>query len=436
MEDETIHFFCQRCWTPLKLDSVFNSSLDEHTLAELSLPAVRTPDLDFASQASSLDNFVPSRQENASVHQGFTLLSHPNNIQNNIVHLSHFVRKSAQLFDLVSSTSDIDHPLCRDCADSLLILLEQQLVQAEEECREYKQFLTKITKETEEESLLSLEALEKELSCLQLEEQQLKVELEELLTKQKLINQEIEEEKKEKDVVEADEEAYWKLYSAHRHQQFQAVDEQISLECQLQFAQANLDRLKQTNAFNAAFHLWHDEHFGTINGLRMGRLPSVPVDWTEINAAWGQVTILLSALARKVNLVFQRYKLVPFGSQSYIEDTVDNKVLPLYGSGGFRFLWDAKFDNGMVAFLECLQQFQLKVEGSKNVENKAGHLNFQFPYRMEKGHIEDRAARRWYSIKIQFNSEEQWTKALKFMLTNLKWGVAWVAAQNSAPEVS
>ena len=35
---------------------------------------------------------------------------------------------------------------------------------------------------------------------------------------------------------------------------------------------------------------------------------------------------------------------------------------------------------------------------------------------MEKGHIEDRAARRWYSIKIQFNSEEQWTKALKFML--------------------
>jgi len=436
MEDEPMHFFCQRCWTPLKLDSVFNCSLDEHTLAELSLPAVRTPDLDFASQASSLDNFVASRQENSSVHQGFTLLSHPNISKNNIIHLSHFVRKSAQLFDLVSSTSDIDHPLCRDCADSLLILLEQQLAQAEEECQEYKQFLTKITKETEEESLLSLEALEKELSCLQLEEQQLKVELEELLTEQKLINQEIEEEKKEKKVVDEDEKLYWKLYSAHRHQQFQAVDEQISLECQLQFAQANLDRLKQTNAFNAAFHLWHVGHFGTINGLRMGRLPTVPVDWTEINAAWGQVTILLSALARKVNLVFQRYKLVPFGSQSYIEDTADNKILPLYCSGGFRFLWDAKFDSGMVAFLECLQQFQLKVEGSKNVDNEAGRLNFQFPYRMEKDRIEDRATKKWYSIKIQLNSEEQWTKALKFMLTNLKWGVAWVAAQKSAPEMS
>lgn len=113
----------------------------------------------------------------------------------------------------------------------------------------------------------------------------------------------------------------------------------------------------------------------------MGRLPSAPVDWAEINAAWGQVTILLAALARKVNLSFQRYKLVPFGSQSYIVDSIDGKILPLYGSGGFRFLWDAKFDAGMVAFLDCLQQFQLKVEGTTNVDSNAGRLNFQFPYR-------------------------------------------------------
>lgn len=33
------------------------------------------------------------------------------------------------------------------------------------------------------------------------------------------------------------------------------------------------------------------------------------------------------------------------------------------------------------------------------------------------------------SYRIQFNSEEQWTKALKFMLTNLKWGLAWVSSQ-------
>lgn len=232
--------------------------------------------------------------------------------------------------------------------------------------------------------------------------------MKDLAEKQEQITREIEEEKQEKEIVEQDEEKYWKLYSVHRHQQFQALDEQISLECQLQFIRSNLDRLKQTNAFNASFHLWHVGHFGTINGLRMGRLPSVPVDWNEINAAWGQLTILLSALARKVNMSFQRYKLVPFGSASYIEDLVENKQLPLYGSGGFRFLWDAKFDAGMVslkhfiqiylnnricdntflyfqvAFLDCLQQFQLKVEGSHHAESDAGRRNFQFPYRYSK----------------------------------------------------
>lgn len=42
-----------------------------------------------------------------------------------------------------------------------------------------------------------------------------------------------------------------------------------------------------------------------------------------------------------------------------------------------------------------------------------------------------------YLFRIQLNSEEQWTKALKFMLTNLKWGLAWVASQfNSDGDVN
>ena len=34
-------------------------------------------------------------------------------------------------------------------------------------------------------------------------------------------------------------------------------------------------------------------------------------------------------------------------------------------------------------------------------------------------------------VKIQLNHEETWTKALKFMLTNLKWCLAWVCKQMS-----
>jgi hypothetical protein len=38
---------------------------------------------------------------------------------------------------------------------------------------------------------------------------------------------------------------------------------------------------------------------------RLGRLPSVPVEWNEINAAWGQTALLLSCLAKKVGMEFQ-----------------------------------------------------------------------------------------------------------------------------------
>lgn len=92
-----------------------------------------------------------------------------------------------------------------------------------------------------------------------------------------------------------------------------------SIDCQLAYAQSRLDKLKKTNVFNATFHIWHSGHFGTINKFRLGRLPSEPVDWSEINAAWGQTALLLTSLARKMNLTFQRYKIVPYGNHSYVE---------------------------------------------------------------------------------------------------------------------
>lgn len=69
----------------------------------------------------------------------------------------------------------------------------------------------------------------------------------------------------------------------------------------------------------------------------------------------------------------------------------EQKELPLHGSGGFRYYWDAKFDSGLVAFLECLQQFRDKVE--------QGDKDFCLPYRMIKGKIEDSSSETVYSIK-------------------------------------
>lgn len=73
----------------------------------------------------------------------------------------------------------------------------------------------------------------------------------------------------------------------------------------------------------------------------------------------------------------------------------------------------------MAGFLNCLQQFK------DHVESKDAH--FKLPYRIEKDKIGDSHGDA--SIRIQFNQEETWTKALKYMLTNLKWCLAWVCKQ-------
>ena len=69
------------------------------------------------------------------------------------------------------------------------------------------------------------------------------------------------------------------------------------------------------------------------------------MEWAEINAAWGQTALLLSSLAKVVGPhPFERYQIIPYGSYSYIKVLGDDKVLPLYGTGGFRMIWDTKFD--------------------------------------------------------------------------------------------
>ncbi|XP_067685952.1 beclin-1-like [Haliotis asinina] len=424
-----VSFVCQRCRQPLKLDSSFQS-LDQKVLTELTAPlacAVESEDADQLIREKVVDfeyeedgNLVrkvigPTDEVDSS--QDFTLLGEtgPGSMEN----LSHRLKVTSYLFDIMSGQSEVDHPLCEECTDNLLDQLDHQLKVTEDECKDYRDFLEKLGASGDE---VDEKALDKELQQLQAEEETLKQQLSSVEKEREELMELIQNERRNTEELEQQEAKYRKDYNEYKRQALELEDEQRSVDNQLRYAQAQLDKLKKTNVFNATFHIWHSGHFGTINNFRLGRLPSVPVDWNEINAAWGQTVLLLHSLARKMNLTFQRFRLVPYGNHSYLESLSDkSKELPLYGSGGFRFFWDTKFDQAMVAFLDCLQQFKEEVE--------RGDTGFCLPYRMENGKIEDSSTGNSYSIKIQFNSEEQWTKALKFMLTNLKWGLAWVSSQ-------
>ncbi|XP_071510475.1 beclin-1-like [Diadema antillarum] len=430
-----VSFVCQRCCQPLKLDQSF-SSLDSQTLTDLTAPLVAgtgssgkaTPLLQSTDSSEPFDVnkddgvsrkvIAPARLSSHDSGQDFTLLGET--ASSRMESLSHRLKVSSHLFDIMSGQSDIDHPLCEECTDSLLDQLDQQLKITEDECKHYRESLERLTEA--EESGEGSEDVERELLKLKEEEAAMVQQLELIERERKETQEEKRMQLKELEELKEEEENYWQEYNEYKRQLLELQEDQRSVDNQLRYTQTQLERLKKTNVFNATFHIWHNGHFGTINGFRLGRLPSVPVEWSEINAAWGQTVLLLHSLAQKMNFTFQRFRLVPYGNHSHLESLTDkSKQLPLHGSGGFRFFWDTKFDHAMVAFLDCLQQLEEEVE--------RGDSSFCLPYKMANGKLEDTSTGQTYSIKIQFNSEEQWTKALKFMLTNLKWALAWVSSQ-------
>eukprot|EP00795_Rhopilema_esculentum_P013698 gene13698-4608_t len=413
-----VSFVCQRCYQPLRLDHSF-SNFDAETLKELTAPLPSSADESkgeevedtkkqcegkvekFVESPNVLVRHIPLIRPNSVDGNDFTLLGEATGATK-MDNLSHKLKVSARLFDIMSGQSEVDHPLCEDCTDALLSMLDEQLHMAEKELHDYKHFLEDMDNFQDKEE--DEKELDQELARLRIGEEKLLKELEAVENEREKIRIENEKLDKAEQNLKTEEDKYWRDYCLHKKALSEFQDEQMSVSNQLQYAQSQLDKLRKTNVFNSTFHIWHKGHFGTINGFRLGRLPSVPVEWTEINAAWGQTVLLLHSLSKKIGLTFKRYRLVPYGNHSYIECLEEKmKELPLYGSGGFRFFWDTKFDQAMVAFLDCLQQFKEEVE--------RGDSGFYLPYR------------------IQFNSEEHWTKALKFMLTNLKWGLAWVSSQ-------
>ena len=221
--------------------------------------------------------------------------------------MSQRLKVRASLFDMLSDNSSVDHPLCEECTDTMLQSLEQQLDQAEQDSQQYQEYLTSLSNETEESS--NLASLQLELDSLKLEEEQLVQELETLKLENDKIDEELDVEARSRESLEEQEEKYWRQYSLHKQQLLLAEDEYRSLDCQLRYNQSQLDKLKKTNVFNATFHIWHSGHFGTINGFRLGRLPSIPVDWNELNTAWGQTVLLLHSLVKRIKLQLQRYQL-------------------------------------------------------------------------------------------------------------------------------
>jgi len=85
--------------------------------------------------------------------------------------ISHHLRSMLRLFNLLSTRTDIDHPLCAECTQILLTSLQRQLDETKKERDGYIAFEKEVKKEKERDGQgMSREEAEKKIEKLKVEE--------------------------------------------------------------------------------------------------------------------------------------------------------------------------------------------------------------------------------------------------------------------------
>lgn len=152
--------------------------------------------------------------------------------------LSHHLRSTARLFNLLSTHTEIDHPLCAECTQILLTSLQRQLDEAKKERDGYIAFEKEIKREREKEKEgqgLSKEELEKKIEKLKADERLTIEHLKEAEREREQLDEELSMLEMDERVLEAEE-----IESVLRHfptkateplPQFLASSQRTSVDC-------------------------------------------------------------------------------------------------------------------------------------------------------------------------------------------------------------
>ena len=383
---------------------------------------------------------------------------------------NHQPESTARLFEMLSSRSDIDHPICTECTDLLLSQLQSRLNATIKERDAYIAFLKTLNNKTPTQTEVS--RAQASLSKAKAAESEAFEGLLALEKEKATLDDEVATLEAESLALDDEEQAFWRSRNSFALTLSSFQNDRDAINAAYDHDAQQLERLRRTNVYNDTFCIGHDGFFGTINGLRLGRLPSPQnVDWSEINAAWGTAALLLATVADKLQFSFRGYRIKPMGSTSKIEKIevspsssrqspsssrpavaaestpqqrqLQPKVTPLdlFSSGDLplgRSLLHRRLDAGMVAFLECVRQLGEFVKTS-SVSDPSSHRTspappsprpagrdspigvtggLKLPYPIRKDKIGDA------SIKLGVSQDEAWTRACKFALTCCKFLLA------------
>lgn len=333
-------------------------------------------------------------------------------------HISSKVDSLELIFNIISSKYEIDYPVCKDCAENLIGEMKQEYASLNKDKEVYLHFLKKLSSQNGPNLDKTKEALG-ELDKLQKQEEEVLKAIKQEDSLHDELNSELEQLQKEIGELELEE-------ARLCGEQNKADMELLNSKDELDRAKNNytqnmdlLDSLRKTNVFEKFFEINTNGRFATINELRLGSFDDTKVTWHEINAALGQLILLLSTCLNILDLDLDSYKLIPMGSTSKIEkyekdkrtSKITKSVVQMYCTGDFSiggFFAKNDLDVGMVALLDVVNQIGQHL--------KTLDKNFTFPYKMQDEKVAG------YNIKPSSRSGwASWTSACKCLMINIKW---------------
>ena len=316
-----------------------------------------------------------------------------------------------------SEKTNVDMPLCRECNDSVGWGpggINESYNSVKKEHQAYAGTLRTLDEEglgitdgasTDDTQQLQAEEAELEAALKRIEEETAQLDAEQAQTDL------------EAREVRSDAEDFWSHVSELTVAERTLGDVLDHLSRKALVSQAELERLGSIHLLNEGFNIWHCGHFGTINTFRLGRLPSQPVEPIETNAAWGLAAQLLTTLLPLWGVSTSRYQVIPKGSFSTVMKLGSKSAQKLELWMGAPGLWaSTRHDNAMTGFACCLDEL------CKHCLMMCP--NDSIPYPMD----EDRIGGLSVKISSSSQTDEKWTRALKFLLLNLKWVVTMTAS--------
>lgn len=484
---EELPLKCQNCRLPLKIDSslldlslaqrdLLANSSNEYTPTKYKIPDDRLHSLsraihpkDLNLPKSELDSYVflqaeprpnsPSndssietsaqtliaRKEDDSGDEHLDEDFHYGVSHGNTRTLSTQISALANVFNILSSNSNIDYPVCQDCCNVLIQRLQSEYDDAIRERDLYTQFLSRIEKQKKVTQPDSTGAIHEESAKLKSESESLLNELVSLEKQDEELDKKIADLEKQVETKRITELEELKRKNMHELAQINFSTEVQSLKKQYEFSLNSLDRLRKFNVYNETFKISHEGPFGVINGLRLGGFDEVRVPWQEINAALGQIVLLLATIVTRLNIKTKGYKLQPMGSFSKVckfqQEEQEWETYEAYFTDGFKLGKLFRKETGFDKALECLLDIvQLMAAGLSRSPSGTGEVqaddsdaagnendaiyDVELPYVMHKDKING------ISVKL-FGSKPtlEWTTAMKFLLTNAKWLLAFSSSR-------